>query len=205
MRFLRTRWPKLVIGLTSVVLTAGAVNTGATVPSGVRSGERVIWVPEEIERLKRSLADEIGDPAEVAELAQIVHSESRALRIDPLYVLAIMKVESGFHADAVGPRGAVGLLQVQPDTARSVMRASAAPAGAVRSVRLHDPRTNVALGLRYLRQLESQFSDRQTVLAAYNMGPTRVRRSLAERKPLSRAYADRVLSVYRALRSGGKG
>jgi soluble lytic murein transglycosylase-like protein len=205
MRGLTARLALLVVGVAWLLLAAAPTNTGAMTPSGLRSGERVLWVPEELRQLKQSLDEEIEDPGEVAELAQIVHSESRALRIDPFYALAIMKVESGFRANAVGPRGAVGLLQVKPATARSVMRAESVQADPARSMRLSDPRTNVALGLRYLRRLESQFRDRETALAAYNMGPTRVRQCLAERKALPRSYARRVLSAYRTLRRGRKG
>jgi soluble lytic murein transglycosylase len=191
--------PLAVIAIVWVMVTSAPANPGSTLPIGSVSGERVLWVPTEVERIERSLEGEIADPVTRTELAQIVHSESRALRIDPLYVLAIMKVESGFRADIVSPRGAVGLLQVKPIAARSVMRAEAVRGEAVAAVRLRDPKVNVALGLRYLQQLEKQFPDRPTVLAAYNMGPTRVRQRLAARQPVPRGYANRVLSAYRAF------
>jgi soluble lytic murein transglycosylase-like protein len=194
-----------MLGLAAAVAAVAVPdpgNVGAVVPSDLRSGSHVRWTPSDVERLVRVLRAAGAGRAEAAELAQIVHSESRALDVDPLYALALMKIESNFRADAVSPRGAVGLLQVRPATARTVARVDRATSiggRPLRVTRLHDPRTNVAAGLRYLRRLERQFSDRATALAAYNLGPTRVRRQLAKGKPVPRGYADRVLGEYRAL------
>jgi soluble lytic murein transglycosylase-like protein len=194
MRRLLARAPLAVLALLWGLAASRPANLGAMVAPEVRSGELVLWVPDEIGSIELSLLREIGDPVEAAEIAQIVHSESRALDLDPLFALALMKIESGFRADAVSPRGAIGLLQVRPVAARAVAR------GGVRAAaRLADPRTNVAIGLRYLRKLERQFPDRVTALAAYNLGPTRVRSRLARREPVPRAYARRVLAAYRAL------
>jgi hypothetical protein len=202
MRHLLVRVPLLIVAVAWVLATFGPANSGSTLPAGVASGEHVVWLPDDVDHIERSLVGEMRDPVTRAELAQIVYSESRARRIDPLYVLAIMKVESGFRADAVSPRGAVGLMQVKPVAARSVMRAETDRDESIKAARLRDPKTNVALGVRYLQQLEEQFSDRETVLAAYNMGPTRVRRRLAARQPVPRGYAKKVLSTYRAFQAG---
>src|SRR5206468_6654270 len=114
---------------------------------------------------------------------------------DPLYALALIKIESNFQANAVSDHGAVGLLQIRPMAARSVSVARP-PA---RAERLCDPRTNVALGLRYLQQLERQFTDQTMALAAYNIGPAQVRRHLERGIPVPRSYTDRVLATYRAF------
>jgi soluble lytic murein transglycosylase-like protein len=193
----------IVVAIVVVAVAVPAAgNIGGALPATLRSGQYVRWMPSEIDALMRALRTEGSGRADAAELAQIVHSESSALHVDPLYALALMKVESNFRADAVSPRGAVGLLQIRPDTARSVarIRPQTSIAGRpLRITRLRDPRTNVAAGLRYLRRLEKQFQDPATALAAYNLGPTRVRRDLKAGKPPPRAYADRVLTAYRAL------
>ncbi len=190
---------RILRGLVSTViavvlvaeLTARVANVDAALPPNTRSGERVRFVPEEILPLLHLIEAEGTGRIAAAELAQIVHSESQALRIDPLYALALIKIESGFRADAVSARGAMGLLQVRPLAARSL--------AAARAVRLGDPRTNVAVGLRYLRQLERQFDDETMALAAYNIGPTRVRHHLERGTHVPRAYAERVLATYHAL------
>lgn len=188
----------LVVGATIVPSLA---NVNAALPAKVRSGQYVRWVPEDIGSLVRLLRAEGTAKPEAAELAQIVHSESRALTLDPLYALALIKIESNFRANAVSPRGAIGLLQVRPETARSVAVATgtAPRTRGSHAARLRDPQTNVAVGLRYLRHLEGQFSDRTMALAAYNLGPSRVRHSLERGAPVPRAYTNRVLAAYRAL------
>lgn len=186
------------------LLIPRAANVDAALVAGVRSGEHVRWTPNAIASLVRVLRDEGAERAVATELAQIVHSEARALHVDPLYALALMKVESNFHANAVSPRGAVGLLQIRPATARGVVAVgrngvARRPARVAHGRELRDPRTNVVVGLRYLRDLENQFADRTTALAAYNLGPTRVRRRLQEGTPVPRAYTDRVLAAYRSM------
>jgi hypothetical protein len=181
----------------AIVLAPSLANRDASLERDVRSGEQVHWEPREVQRLMRSL-DEIPDVSQAAELAQVVHSECSKLALDPLYAIAVMKVESNFRADAVSPRGAVGLMQVRSDAARSVGRVGRERSVNVRA--LADPRTNVSVGLRYLQRLEREFDDRATALAAYNCGPSRVRRTLARGRRLPRVYADRVLSTYAALR-----
>lgn len=82
---------------------------------------------------------------------------------------AVIATESGFDPQAVSPKGAVGLMQVIPDTAerfgvRAVGRQSV-------SERLTDPRTNIQAGSRYLAWLVNQFNgDVRLAVAAYNAG-----------------------------------
>jgi soluble lytic murein transglycosylase-like protein len=204
-RILRALAATALVFLSMAELTAKVANVDAALPPHVRSGERVSFVPEEIRPLQRLIQAEGRGHGEAAELAQIIHSESRALHIDPLYALALIKIESGFRADAVSGQGARGLLQVRPQAVRSIaMAGRQAGAGtnprmAAHALRLADPRTNVALGLRYLQQLRRQFDDEAMALAAYNIGPTRVRQRLERGTPVPRAYADRVLETYHAL------
>jgi soluble lytic murein transglycosylase-like protein len=195
-RFVRALLVVMVVSSLATIIPRVA-NLNAALPARVRSGDHVRWMPEEIASLVCVLRAEGTGRAEAAELAQIVHSESRALHLDPLYALALIKIESNFRANAVSKRGAIGLLQVRPGVARTV--ATTSTNRVRRAEHLRDPQTNVAVGLRYLRQLERQFADRATALAAYNLGPTSVRRRLERGAPIPRTYADRVLATYRAL------
>ena len=82
---------------------------------------------------------------------------------------AVMAAESGFNPGAVSPKGAIGLMQVMPATAErygliSDQRKSVAD-------KLADPKTNIRLGARYLRDLMRLFPDQMAlVLASYNAG-----------------------------------
>lgn len=87
--------------------------------------------------------------------------------LDPLLVTALIRQESAFNIYAQSRVGARGLMQLMPATARML-----AP---VRTSKLFDPKTNIALGTKYLRKRLAQYNgDVELTLAAYNAGFTRV-------------------------------
>lgn len=105
----------------------------------------------------------------------------------PLGLLrAVVAVESGFRPDAVSRAGAMGLMQLMPETARDL---------GVKDP--FDPTDNVDGGARYLAFLRRHFGSDALALAAYNAGPGRVTR--AGRRipniPETRAYVDNVLRL----------
>jgi soluble lytic murein transglycosylase-like protein len=98
-------------------------------------------------------------PAELADAAAEKYGLSRHL------VRSVMSAESGFQPQAVSPKGAIGLMQLMPTTARDL---GANP---------HDPAQNVDAGTRYLRDLLVKYDGRLWhALAAYNAGPAAVDR-----------------------------
>ncbi|PWF40458.1 lytic transglycosylase domain-containing protein [Massilia glaciei] len=102
---------------------------------------------------------------------------------------AVIKAESNYNANAVSPRGAVGLMQLMPETARRY--------GALDA---RDPAANVLAGARYLKKLLTLFdADLTLALAAYNAGPAAVVRSRRAVPPYAetRRYVPRVLELYR--------
>ncbi len=84
------------------------------------------------------------------------------------FVLSVMKAESGFRPDAVSPKGAIGLMQLMPETAREL------------GVDPRNPHENAEGGAQYLRDLLARYegSPDQVLLAlaAYNAGPAAVER-----------------------------
>lgn len=93
-------------------------------------------------------------------------------------ILALIRQESGFHHEAVSSAGARGLMQLLPSTARQVAKSIAV---AYSPKRLSEPDYNVKLGSAYLGDLLNRFEGSYVLaLAAYNAGPTRARRWLAE-------------------------
>lgn len=116
-------------------------------------------------------------PQQVHEaVARALASEAEAVRVDPLLVLAMIEVESGFDADAASQAGARGLMQLLPST----MQREAEALGLV-NVRLDDPVANVRAGIRYLRRcLDAYPGHADLALMSYNSGPNRVLEFLNE-------------------------
>lgn len=92
------------------------------------------------------------------------HLERIAARhaLSPALVEALVWQESRWNTGALSPKGAIGLAQLMPDTAREL------------GVNPYDPLANLEGGVRYLRQQMDRFGDLPSALAAYNAGPARV-------------------------------
>jgi soluble lytic murein transglycosylase len=97
--------------------------------------------------------------------------------IERALALALTRQESSFHTAAVSPAGALGLMQLMPDTARAMATRVGQPYDLDRLTR--DPAYNVALGTQYLAEMLEKFGGSyELALAAYNAGPGRVTRWL---------------------------
>lgn len=120
-------------------------------------------------------------------------STAKDYEFDPFLILAIMKVESAFDPAAVSFAGAYGLLQIKPIAAKevsNVFKSELYDAGD-----LVDPFVNVRVGVQYLSYLRDVVGKNPTrMLAAYNLGPTHVRRY-----GYNLRYAGKVLSAYRSF------
>lgn len=118
-------------------------------------------------------------------------------RIDPQLLASIMSAESAGRITAISPKGALGLMQVMPATARSV---------GVREPRkmLSDRALALSAGAAYLKHLQKQFGNNlPLVVAAYNAGPGAVRKYRGiPRYRETQTYVGRVMSRYAATRSG---
>ncbi|MFP8875024.1 MAG: transglycosylase SLT domain-containing protein [Myxococcota bacterium] len=116
----------------------------------------------------------------------MIRRASRAHRLEPALVKAVIAVESNFDSRAVSNRGAQGLMQLMPETARELGVEDA-----------FVPEENVEGGARYLRQMLDRFGDVRRALAAYNAGPSAVDRYRGVPPyPETQAYVDRVLTYY---------
>jgi soluble lytic murein transglycosylase-like protein len=120
---------------------------------------------------------------------KIITEAARKHEIDPLLVGAVINQESGFRADAVSKAGAVGLMQLMPETARSL---------GVNDAR--NPQQNVEGGTALLRQLLDRYNGQlDLALAAYNAGPEAVDKyGGIPPFPETQAYVRDVMESYRA-------
>jgi soluble lytic murein transglycosylase-like protein len=149
-------------------------------------------------RLAAPAAAPPAQPAIAAALAdkpyaELIDRAARDASLDPALVHAVIHVESRYNAAARSPKGALGLMQVLPETA-----ARYGVADPTRSVK-----ANLNVGTRYLRDLMNLFGDRvDLALAAYNAGEQAVLRH-GERIPPYRetqSYVPAVLEKYREWR-----
>lgn len=99
--------------------------------------------------------------------------------LDPFLVAAVIREESSYHPEAISRAGARGLMQLLPRTAELVAEIQRRP---WHDRALEDPRTNLELGTAFLAALLREWRDPRLALAAYNAGPTRVRRWWSERR-----------------------
>jgi soluble lytic murein transglycosylase len=125
---------------------------------------------------------------------QIVRGHSRNYDLDPALLAAVIYQESKFKADARSSSGAIGLMQLLPDTAKGIALHTGGTAFRVDD--LYDPELNVRYGAWYLRHLMQKYGDERTALAAYNAGQDNVdrwrRSGLGIQFSETRAYVERV-------------
>ena len=125
--------------------------------------------------------------------ADLVLQAAQMTAVDPALIHAIMAVESGYNTKAISPRGARGLMQLMPDTARQL---------GVKNP--HDPAQSIAAGARHLVNLLQMFNQDLTLaIAAYNAGAGAVQRHGSKVPPYAEtmAYVPRVLAKYRRLQA----
>ena len=137
--------------------------------------------------------------AQSQNIARTVIAESARYKLDPVFVLAVIKTESKFNPVAVGRFGEIGLMQIKPDTAEWIAHKFGIPWNGADTLR--NPSTNIRIGLAYMNYLRTQFTGKPVrYVSAYNMGPTNVRRLVAKNvRPAE--YNTRVMKNYADLYS----
>lgn len=133
-------------------------------------------------------------PGKRSHFASLIDSMARRYNLDRDLVHAVVRAESAYDPEAVSRAGAVGLMQLMPETAKRF---------GVRNRR--DPADNLRGGILYLRHLMLLFDDLELALAAYNAGEGAVSRYGNRIPPYkeTQTYVRRVLAFYRASRSTG--
>jgi soluble lytic murein transglycosylase len=134
---------------------------------------------------------------------QIVRGHARNYRLDPALLAAVIYQESRFRADAKSSSGAIGLMQLRPDTAKGI--AIRTGGSRFQTSDLYNPEINVRYGSWYLRHLLNKYDDEKLALAAYNAGQSNVDTWRAEGRGIqfseTRAYVDRVEELREIYRS----
>jgi soluble lytic murein transglycosylase-like protein len=126
---------------------------------------------------------------------------SQAYNVDFELLQALIATESGFDAQAVSPKGAVGLMQLMPPTAQRYGVSGDAKTPIEK--KLTDPKTNIRAGSRYLRDLINMFPGKlELALAAYNAGEGAVQRYGNKIPPFKETqnYVVTVMGIYSQLK-----
>jgi soluble lytic murein transglycosylase len=143
------RASRLVLGVTVIAVLAGTFGTiHLTRPAWY---ER-LWYP--------------------LRYGEIVRGHARHYRLDPALLAAVIYQESKFESNARSDRGAVGLMQLLPETAKGIAQRTGG--GAFEVSDLLDPEINVRYGAWYLRHLIDKYGSERLALAAYNAGQRNV-------------------------------
>lgn len=170
--------------------------------------------PNDVATLKFGRVSDAADMERAAQRIQaspkfdavkpVMEQAANHFGVDHALVTAVMAAESAFNAQAVSPKGAIGLMQVMPATAKR-FGVTARPGESVER-QLRDPEVNIFTGTRYLAHLIKLFEGQlELAVAAYNAGEGAVMRSGRQIPNYreTREYVVKVLGLYNALRSPG--
>ena len=127
-----------------------------------------------------------GSNAQGGDIAKMIHLAAAKYGVDSKLAMAVAEAESGLSQTAVSPVGAIGVMQLMPETASSLGVTN-----------INDPRENIDGGVHYLKQMLNTFDgDVTKAIAAYNAGPQAVKNYNGV-PPYSetRNYVARVLSL----------
>jgi soluble lytic murein transglycosylase-like protein len=120
------------------------------------------------------------------EIRRAIAIYAKRYRLDPALLRAVIKTESDFRQHAVSRKGAIGLMQLTPDTAATLRVAD-----------IHDPVQNIRGGAIHLRRLLNLYEGNLPLaLSAYNAGVRRVKGHKVPRIRETRAYVKKVLRHY---------
>jgi soluble lytic murein transglycosylase len=178
--------------------------------AAIAGKERAEIVAEREGRVNSAIAN-VADTYP-APYRQAIVSAAKARKLDPRFILALMRQESVFKPFAKSPAGARGLLQLTLDTAQKY--APAAGLNSLRENQLYQPETSIMLGAEYIEHLTQMFPDMlEPIAASYNGGEDNVARWLERAGHKDRGvftaeigfdetkdYVQKVMSNYRVYR-----
>lgn len=146
--------------------------------------------PTEVSK-KQQVEKAYGPRTVKGDFDAIIEKASQVHGVDPGLIRSVIKTESGFQSGSTSPKGAMGLMQLMPGTAKDL---------GVRNA--YDPYENVMAGTKYLKRLLDRYhGDTTKALAAYNWGPGNVDRNTGKMPEETRNYISRITQHYRDIKA----
>lgn len=164
-----------------------SLGVAASDKASVTAGENKKQPLPEVQKLKNSGKVLADMPLADQNLSTLIEAAARKYKVDPKLVAAVAEVESNGNQEAVSSAGAIGVMQLMPDTAASL------------GVDPYNKQQNIEGGAKYLRQMLDTFGgDTKKAVAAYNAGPGAVK-DYGGVPPYKETqnYVNKVLDIYR--------
>lgn len=139
---------------------------------------------------------------EIEAVARTIVDECARNQLEVSLVMAVIHVESAGYHRAVSPVGALGLMQIMPETGRELAREQGVEWHGPET--LFDPVVNVRLGIAYLHELSDRYDHVPTALAAYNWGPGHIDRRLRRGVKMPGLYVEQVMRAYEQVSDPAK-
>ena len=162
----------------------GVTEAQKTSEPAVQENNQPLPAVQKVDNAKMVLADM---PLADQNLSTLIEAAARKYKVDPKLVAAVAEVESNGNQNAVSSVGAIGVMQLMPDTAASL------------GVDPYNKQQNIEGGAKYLRQMLDTFGgDTKKAVAAYNAGPGAVK-DYGGVPPYKETqnYVNKVLDIYR--------
>lgn len=180
---LTVRFPALLV---AALVLMPAVTFGQVQVKTLADGSKLIYNENQVQRARRTATNLLPVPS--SEIERLIDIYARKQGLSPKLVQAMVQVESGYNPKALSNKGAMGLMQLMPPTAKELDVTDP-----------YDPEQNVRGGTAYLQRLLTRYSgDLTLALAAYNAGPSAVDRfDGVPPYGETRNYVHKVLALYR--------
>jgi soluble lytic murein transglycosylase-like protein len=200
------RYKIIITAIFLLIVATISVGTGKDKPPPTTCEQRLDSLRIEIDGLKKysdkinriflinKMTDEIGGGFNEFDrfmIAAAIEQSAAEYDMDPFFVMAVIMVESGMRRGAVSDQNCIGLMQINPATARGVAKQNG-----WRNDGLHNPIYNIHIGVSYLNKLILKYHNVNLALTAYNRGEGAVQIG----QPYPPYYAYKVLIVYSQLK-----
>ncbi len=176
-------------------------NALADSPSAKDSEIDLTFAEYDLNAIYKYVASRVDNQELAWTIAKTVIQESSRYGLDPKLTVAVIEVESSFQPDAISPAGARGLMQVMPETGRTVALWLGMKDFQVSD--LYHPVTNIEIGVRFLAELWRKYKDWDAVLTAYNRGEPSMLRLVEDKGSARTSYGRAVIQAKKGLEPPG--